>query len=109
MDMKLSIEKLKKFRESKAWTQSHLAEVADISLRTIQRIEKSGLASPESAKAICSAYGLTVEEILETKNKEVNIESAANYLKNKLFRKNILTPAFIAFIIAFILSFYLGR
>jgi len=70
MDMQLSIEKLKQRRELKAWTQSHLAEVSDISLRTIQRIEKSGIASQESAQSICAAYEINIEDLLANVPKE---------------------------------------
>jgi DNA-binding XRE family transcriptional regulator len=35
MEMQLDVQKLKKLRESKSWSQSHLAEVSGISLRTI--------------------------------------------------------------------------
>ena len=43
--MQLSVEKLKQLRDLRAWTQSHLAEVSGLSLITIQRIEKTGVAS----------------------------------------------------------------
>ncbi|WP_244898527.1 helix-turn-helix transcriptional regulator, partial [Pseudoalteromonas ulvae] len=56
--MQLNVKKLKQLRESKAWSQSQLADVAGISLRTVQRIEKSGVASPESVMSICSAYDI---------------------------------------------------
>lgn len=52
MEMQLNIQKLKQLRESKAWSQSQLADVAGISLRTVQRIEKSGIALPESVMSI---------------------------------------------------------
>ena len=55
-DMKLDAEKLKKFRESKAWSQAHLSEVSGISLRTIQRIESKGNASSESLMAISAIF-----------------------------------------------------
>lgn len=64
MDMQLSVEKIKQQRDLRAWTKSHLAEVANISLRTIQRIEKTGIASQESAQAICSALEIKVEYLL---------------------------------------------
>ena len=38
MDMQLSTEKLKQLREHRAWSQSHLADVAGVSLRTVQRV-----------------------------------------------------------------------
>ena len=70
MDMQLSIEKLKHQRELRAWTQSHLAEVSDISLRTIQRIEKSGVASQDSAQSICAAFEINIEDLLVSIPKE---------------------------------------
>ncbi len=42
MDMKINKEILRREREQRAWTQSHLAEVADLSMRTVQRIERTG-------------------------------------------------------------------
>jgi len=41
-------------REKRAWSQQHLAEVAGLALRTIQRIETGGVGSYESVKAIAS-------------------------------------------------------
>lgn len=49
---------LRQEREKRAWSQSHLAEVADLSMRTVQRIEQSGVASMESAKALAAALDL---------------------------------------------------
>jgi len=71
MDMQLSVDKLKQQRDLRAWTQSHLAEVADISLRTIQRIEKSGIASQESAQSICAAYEINIEDLIVSASEEV--------------------------------------
>jgi len=42
MDMKINKEILRRERELRAWTQSHLAEVADLSMRTLQGIERPG-------------------------------------------------------------------
>ena len=39
---------LKKWRESRAWSQEHLATLAGLSLRTIQRVETDGRASAET-------------------------------------------------------------
>lgn len=80
MDMQLSVDKLKHHRELRAWTQSHLAEVSDISLRTIQRIEKSGVASQESVKSICAAYEINIEDLLASRAPEGNqTKSTAKY------------------------------
>lgn len=58
--MKIDTALLKQERSKRAWSQDHLAQVAGIGLRTIQRIESSGLASNESIASIATALGTTV-------------------------------------------------
>jgi len=41
--MLVDSQKLKALRNSRNWTQQHLAEVCDLSMRTIQRVEKDGV------------------------------------------------------------------
>ena len=54
---------IRKLRESKSWTQEHLAAAAGVSLRTIQRMEADGSASAESRLAVAAALGVPVENI----------------------------------------------
>lgn len=60
MDMKLDHAAIRQEREKRAWSQEHLAGVTGLSLRTIQRIESSGLASFDSASSIAAVYGVPV-------------------------------------------------
>lgn len=92
MDMQLNVDKLKKQRNLRAWTQSHLAEVSDISLRTIQRIEKSGIASQESAQSICAAYEIKIEDLLVSAPEEVT-----KIKKVSKFNPKFLIPAIVTF------------
>ena len=62
-EVKLNPAGVKKLRESKSWTQEHLATAAGVSLRTIQRMESDGSASAESRLAIAAALGVPVENI----------------------------------------------
>jgi len=72
MDMKLNSQLIAKERKSRAWSQQQLADIANLSLRTIQRIENSGNSSPESTKAIASAFDLKANDIiLNTNNKSI--------------------------------------
>lgn len=107
MYMKLNVESLKQQRELRAWTQSHLAQVADLSLRTIQRIENSGFASPESTKAICAAFEINVSDLLsEPSDSEDKLKESTSQPKANV--SSILVATGIAFIIAFLLSYYLS-
>lgn len=56
--MEIDTEKLKRWREERFWSQEHLAELAGIALRTVQRIESGGTASRESITALAAAYNV---------------------------------------------------
>ncbi|GGY88023.1 hypothetical protein GCM10011613_36320 [Cellvibrio zantedeschiae] len=77
MDMQLNKDQLRRERELRAWSQSHLAEVAGLSMRTVQRIETSGSASLESAKAIAAAFDTQVEALLAQDDPAVENSGAA--------------------------------
>jgi transcriptional regulator with XRE-family HTH domain len=51
-------------RQQRGWTQQHLADAAGCSLRTIQRIEKHGVASNESVSALCAVFEIERDRLL---------------------------------------------
>ena len=63
MDMKVDSSYIKRERERRAWSQEHLAEVTGLGLRTIQRIEKTGAASYESARSLAAILGVDVAKL----------------------------------------------
>jgi transcriptional regulator with XRE-family HTH domain len=75
-EVKLNPAGVKKFRESKSWTQEHLANAAGVSLRTIQRIETDGSASAESRLAIAAALGVPVGKISSALDVDTTVASA---------------------------------
>lgn len=58
---------VKEKRLDKGWTQQQLADVADLSLRTIQRIESQGLGSMETCNALCSVLEADRRVLLEAR------------------------------------------
>lgn len=56
---------IKKERNDRAWTQTQLAEIAGVNLRTIQRVEKDGAASFETMMGIASGFGIDVKELTQ--------------------------------------------
>lgn len=60
MEVKVDSNLIRAERENRGWSQSHLAEVAALSLRTIQRIEKTGSASFESLTALAAVFSVDV-------------------------------------------------
>ena len=64
MDMKINSKLVVKYRNAKAWSQQQLADICDLSLRTIQRAENTANASQETVKALASAFDIDVASIL---------------------------------------------
>lgn len=52
--MDINAESVKQLRQQRGWTQQHLADACDISIRTIQRVEKEGSASSETLLGLCA-------------------------------------------------------
>jgi transcriptional regulator with XRE-family HTH domain len=63
MDMKVDSKKIRAERERRAWSQEHLATVSGLGLRTIQRIEKTGAASFESARGLAAVFEVDVASL----------------------------------------------
>lgn len=64
--MLVDAKKVKLLRLEKNWTQQHLADVCDLSMRTIQRVEKDGVASNETVSAYAAIFELHSSEIILT-------------------------------------------
>jgi transcriptional regulator with XRE-family HTH domain len=52
-------------REKRNWTQEHLAVVADVSTRTIQRFETDGSHSRETLRSVAAAFDVDCQDILK--------------------------------------------
>jgi transcriptional regulator with XRE-family HTH domain len=63
VEVRVDPNRIKSERENRGWSQGHLASVAGLSLRTIQRIEKTGSASFESVTALASVLSVDVGDL----------------------------------------------
>jgi transcriptional regulator with XRE-family HTH domain len=63
MEVRVDSNRIRSEREHRGWSQGHLASVAGVSLRTIQRIEKTGSASFESVTALASVLSVEVADL----------------------------------------------
>lgn len=81
MQYAVDFEKLKRWREERQWSQEHLAELAGVGARTVQRIESGEKASRETMKALAAAFGVDVMAL------SVNAERAAREIIHKENRK----------------------
>lgn len=86
--MMIDAERVRGQRIKRGWTQQQMAEVADLSLRTVQRIENQGVASNESVSALCAVLEMPREELLRVQ------ERSAKQLATE--RRLVLLTAFAA-------------
>lgn len=59
----MSGETLRKLREAKSWSQAHLAQAADLNIRTVQRIEAGEPCSYETMLSLAAALGADVGQL----------------------------------------------
>ncbi|WP_198147245.1 helix-turn-helix domain-containing protein [Pseudoxanthomonas mexicana] len=62
--MKLNAERIRTLREQRAWSQEHLASVAGLSARTLQRIEAGSAATQETCLALAAALDVPVADLV---------------------------------------------
>jgi transcriptional regulator with XRE-family HTH domain len=65
VDMNIDREKVKALRGQRAWSQEQLAAASGLSLRTIQRIEKTGVAANDSVQALAAVLAVDVKQLLQ--------------------------------------------
>jgi transcriptional regulator with XRE-family HTH domain len=75
---------IKKLRIQRSWTQQHLADVCDISLRTVQRIEKIGNASNESIMSLCAVFEIQKIDICVVPKVSNEQLQSASFLRHYL-------------------------
>jgi len=100
---------LKQARETDGITQEHLAELAGVSCRTIQRIESGHETSLDTAKGIAAALGLSSYKMLipvqdgEATPQEDDSDNSLNRTRRRLDLYFKYLPHFVAFVAIFML------
>jgi len=62
--MEVNSQQIKNLRTERAYTQQHLADACAVSLRTIQRVERYGVASSETVMSLSAVFGVTSDTLL---------------------------------------------
>jgi transcriptional regulator with XRE-family HTH domain len=70
VNMQVSGSVIKELRVKRGWTQEHLAHVAGVSPKTIQRVEKTGLCDLETRSALASVLQVDISQLEGSKKIE---------------------------------------
>lgn len=79
--MKIDANLVRAEREKRGWTQQQLAEFADLSLRTVQRMENQAVASNESVSAIAAVLEVPRGQVL---NQPVSVGARPGLVERNL-------------------------
>ena len=106
--MQLNPQTVKSLRQKLNWTQQQLADACDVSLRTIQRVEKEGAASKETTMALCAVLEVRQGELIRLE------EVAASDSKTQIINKQNITAviaisSFASFALGMITVFLIMR
>lgn len=63
MNVQVNMVLIKELRIRRSWSQERLADIVGVNLRTIQRIEKNGVASLQTRAALAEVLGLRPEDL----------------------------------------------
>ena len=74
-------ENVKRLREQRAWTQEHLAHVAGITARTVQRIEQGDPASADSLMGLAQALDVSLDDLRRSPADEAAAHAVAELKK----------------------------
>ncbi len=81
---------IKEFRTKRALTQEHLAQLAEVNIRTIQRLESTGSCSKENLRAIAEAFDLDVAQLIETAKRRKEFGAGSSKDIEELASANII-------------------
>lgn len=82
--MEINSSIIKDLRQTKGWTQQHLADASGLSLRTIQRVERDGSAAKETALAICATLEIELKQLSMIPDVDVSQLQETNLYKQLL-------------------------
>ena len=89
---------IRKYRLQRGWSQDQLAEIAGLSVRTVQRIERGQTPGLESLKSLAAAFDISLDELKpETEMSNPTIDSteeqrAIEYVRDiKAFYSHAIT------------------
>lgn len=74
-------EKIRRWRDERHWSQEHLAQLADIGVRTVQRIENGERASNETLMALAAAFNVDVSALTDDVDKRAEVLVQAKLTK----------------------------
>lgn len=102
--------KVKEYRLARAWSQEQLAEMAALSVRTVQRIENGDQPSLETLSALAAVFGVSVTELSgQNEGGEEALDQRITAAREKVDAESGFWRSLMTAIIVCVLLFFLNR
>lgn len=102
--------KVKAFRLARAWSQEQLAEMAALSVRTVQRIESGDQPSLETLSALAAVFGVSVTELSgQAEAGEEALDQRITAAREKLDAESRFWRSLVTAVIVCVLLYFLNR
>lgn len=109
-EIKMSSNKVKAFRLARAWSQEQLAEMAALSVRTVQRIENGDQPSLETLSALAAVFGVSVTELSgQEEAGEEALDQRILAAREKLNAESRFWRSLLTGVVVCVLLFFLNR
>lgn len=106
----MSDNKVKALRLARAWSQEQLAEMAALSVRTVQRIENGDQPSLETLSALAAVFGVSVTELsAKSEAGEEALDKRITAAREQLDAESSFWRMLITAVIVCVLLFFLNR
>jgi len=106
--MQLNPKTIKELRQQFNWTQLQLADACDVSLRTIQRVEKEGAASKETTMALCAVLEVRQGKLIKLDEDTTPLGGATTLNKHTITTVLALSSV-VSFILGMITVFFIMK
>ncbi|MEH4625773.1 2TM domain-containing protein [Phytobacter diazotrophicus] len=107
----MSTNRVKEFRLARAWSQEQLAEMAALSVRTIQRIENQEQPSLETLSALAAVFEVSVSELSGSTQSEGDeaLDQRITEARKRLEEESRLYRSILTAVVVCVLLYILNR
>lgn len=107
----MSTNRVKEFRLARAWSQEQLAEMAALSVRTIQRIENQEQPSLETLSALAAVFEVSVSELSGSTQSEGDeaLDQRITEARKQLEEESRLYRSILTAVVVCVLLYILNR
>ena len=107
----MSTNRVKEFRLARAWSQEQLAEMAALSVRTIQRIENQEQPSLETLSALAAVFEVSVSELSGSTQSEGDeaLDQRITEARKQLEEESRLYRSILTAVVVCVLLYLLNR